>query len=82
MTMELVPVTSQNRIPFILTGKADLVMATLTITPQRAEQILFSKPYCAQESIIMAPHDTEITLLRRPEAASACPWCAAPSRIR
>ena len=37
--MELVPVTSQNRIPFVLTGKADLVMATLTITPQRAEQI-------------------------------------------
>ena len=58
--MELVPVTSQNRIPFILTGKADLVMATLTITPQRAEQILFSKPYCAQESIIMAPRDTAI----------------------
>ena len=58
--MELVPVTSQNRIPFILTGKADLVMATLTITPQRAEQILFSKPYCAQESIIMAPEATAI----------------------
>lgn len=58
--MELVPVTSQNRIPFILTGKADLVMATLTITPQRAEQILFSKPYCAQESVIMAPADTPI----------------------
>ncbi|MBP0495494.1 transporter substrate-binding domain-containing protein [Roseomonas indoligenes] len=58
--MELVPVTSQNRIPFILTGKADLVMATLTITPQRAEQILFSKPYCAQESVIMAPQATEI----------------------
>jgi polar amino acid transport system substrate-binding protein len=60
VVMELVPVTSQNRIPFILTGKADLVMATLTITPQRAEQILFSKPYCAQESIIMAPRDTAI----------------------
>jgi polar amino acid transport system substrate-binding protein len=58
--MELVPVTSQNRIPFILTGKADLVMATLTITPARAEQILFSKPYCAQESIIMAPQETAI----------------------
>ena len=60
VAMELVPVTSQNRIPFILTGKADLVMATLTITPQRAEQILFSKPYCAQESVIVAPGDTAI----------------------
>src|SRR5947208_894447 len=26
VTLGLVPVTSQNRIPFILTGKADLVM--------------------------------------------------------
>jgi polar amino acid transport system substrate-binding protein len=59
--LELVPVTSQNRIPFILTGKADLVMATLSVTPQRAEQVLFSKPYAAQESIIMAPHETRIS---------------------
>jgi polar amino acid transport system substrate-binding protein len=36
------------------------VMATLTITPQRAEQVLFSKPYCAQESVVMAPADTPI----------------------
>ena len=42
--LEIVPVTSQNRIPFILTGKADLVMATLTVTPQRALQIGFSNP--------------------------------------
>ncbi|MBV8912624.1 MAG: transporter substrate-binding domain-containing protein [Acetobacteraceae bacterium] len=59
--LEIVPVTSQNRIPFIVTGKADLVMATLTITPERALQIWFSDPYAAQESIIMAPASTSIT---------------------
>ncbi len=59
--LEIVPVTSQNRIPFILTGKADLVMATLTVNPQRALQIAFSNPYAAQESIIMAPAATPIT---------------------
>ena len=58
--LEIVPVTSQNRIPFILTGKADIVMATLTVTPQRALQIWFSNPYAAQESIIMAPAATPI----------------------
>lgn len=58
--LEIVPVTSQNRIPFILTGKADIVMATLTVTPQRALQIWFSNPYAAQESIIMAPAATAI----------------------
>jgi polar amino acid transport system substrate-binding protein len=59
--LEIVPVTSQNRIPFIVTGKADLVMATLTVTPERALQIWFSNPYAAQESIIMAPAATSIT---------------------
>ena len=58
--LEIVPVTSQNRIPFIVTGKADLVMATLTITPERALQVWFSDPYAAQESIIMAPAATAI----------------------
>lgn len=58
--LEIVPVTSQNRIPFILTGKADLVMATLTVTPPRALQIWFSNPYAAQESIIMAPAATKL----------------------
>ena len=58
--LEIVPVTSQNRIPFIVTGKADLVMATLTITPERAQQIWFSNPYAMQESIIMAPQATSI----------------------
>ena len=59
--LEIVPVTSQNRIPFIVTGKADLVMATLTVTPERALQIWFSNPYAAQESIIMAPAASAIT---------------------
>lgn len=59
--LEIVPVTSQNRIPFIVTGKADLVMATLTVTPERALQIWFSDPYAAQESIVMAPAATAIT---------------------
>lgn len=59
--LEIVPVTSQNRIPFIVTGKADLVMATLTVTPERALQIWFSNPYAAQESIIMAPAASNIT---------------------
>jgi len=51
--LEIVPVTSQNRIPFVVTGKADLVMATLTITPQRALQIWYSIPYAFQDSVIM-----------------------------
>ena len=58
--LEIVPVTSQNRIPFIVTGKADVVLATLTITPQRALQIWYSIPYALQDSVIMTTDNSPI----------------------
>jgi polar amino acid transport system substrate-binding protein len=58
--MEIVPVTSQNRIPFVVTGKADIVMATLSITPQRALQIWYSIPYAFQDSVIMVTDKSPI----------------------
>jgi polar amino acid transport system substrate-binding protein len=58
--LEIVPVTSQNRIPFVVTGKADVVMATLTITPQRALQIWYSIPYALQDSVIMTTDNSPI----------------------
>src|SRR3954467_15504897 len=58
--MELVPVTSQNRIPFVVTDKADIVMATLSITPQRALQIWYSIPYAFQDSVIMTSDKSPI----------------------
>ena len=58
--LEIVPVTSQNRIPFVVTGKADVVMATLTITPQRALQIWYSIPYAFQDSVIMTTDNSPI----------------------
>lgn len=58
--LEIVPVTSQNRIPFVATGKADVVMATLSITPQRALQIWYSIPYAFQDSVIMTSDKSPI----------------------
>jgi polar amino acid transport system substrate-binding protein len=58
--LEIVPVTSQNRIPYVLSGQADLVISSLTITPERAQQIWFSIPYAMQESVIMAHKDAKI----------------------
>ncbi|MCT6904131.1 MAG: transporter substrate-binding domain-containing protein, partial [Lactobacillus sp.] len=37
--------TSQSRIPLLKNGNVDAVIATLTITPERAKVISFSKPY-------------------------------------
>ena len=43
--MELVPVTGPNRVPFLLTGKADIVVASFSINEERKRVIDFSAPY-------------------------------------
>ena len=35
----IVPVTGPNRIPFLLTNKVDLLVASLAVTPERAKQV-------------------------------------------
>ncbi|MBO9646796.1 MAG: transporter substrate-binding domain-containing protein, partial [Pseudacidovorax sp.] len=49
---DIVPVTGPNRIPFLLTGKVDMLIASLAITPERAKQVLFSKPYSAASIVL------------------------------
>lgn len=43
--LELVPVTSNQRIPFLETDKVDLVIATMGANPERAKSIWFSSAY-------------------------------------
>ena len=43
--MELVPVTSKQRIPFLETGKVDLVISSMGANPGRAKSIWFSSAY-------------------------------------
>jgi ABC-type amino acid transport substrate-binding protein len=43
--MTLLPVTDAQRIPAINAGEVDLVLAQLTITPERVELVDFSNPY-------------------------------------
>jgi polar amino acid transport system substrate-binding protein len=50
--VNLVPVTGPNRIPFLLTNKVDLLIASLAITPERAKQVQFSKPYSAATVVL------------------------------
>ena len=58
--VNLVPVTGPNRIPFLLTNKVDLLVASLAITPERAKQVQFSKPYSAATIVLYGPKKTAI----------------------
>ncbi len=61
--VNLVQLTSPNRIPFLVTNKVDLIVATFGITPERAKQVLFSIPYSAIENVIFARKDKPIASL-------------------
>ncbi|WP_323028668.1 transporter substrate-binding domain-containing protein [Castellaniella defragrans] len=58
--LEIVPTTLANRIPFLMTDKADIVISALSITPERAKVIDFSIPFAAIESVIAAPESVNI----------------------
>jgi polar amino acid transport system substrate-binding protein len=58
--VNLVPLTSPNRIPFLVTNKVDLIVATFGITPERAKQVMFSIPYSAIENVVFAGKDKKI----------------------
>ncbi|MEJ6689985.1 MAG: transporter substrate-binding domain-containing protein [Paracoccaceae bacterium] len=45
--LNIVQVTGPNRIPYLLSGQADLLIASLAYTPKRAEKVDFSNPYGA-----------------------------------
>ena len=45
VTLELVPVVSKQRIPFLETDKVDIVVSTMGANPKRAKSINFSSAY-------------------------------------
>jgi len=58
--LELVPVTGPNRIPYLLTNKIDVLIATFGITAERQKQVLFSNPYSALTIYVLAPKSVAI----------------------
>lgn len=58
--LNLVPVTGPNRIPYLLTNKVDVLIASLAVTPERAKQVQFSRPYSAATIVLFAPKKANI----------------------
>ena len=61
VTVELIPVTSANRIPFLNTGKAHLVISSLGKNPERAKVIDFSQPYAPFFNGVFGPADAKVS---------------------
>lgn len=59
--LNLVPVTGPNRIPYLLSGQVDILVASLGITPERAEQVDFSDPYAGIEIFVFGDVDLEVS---------------------
>jgi membrane-bound lytic murein transglycosylase MltF len=51
---ELLPVSSEQLIPQLIEGRADLIASRMTITPERARRVLFSNPYRAIDELVVS----------------------------
>ena len=51
---------SDNRIPFLQDGTVDLVLSTMTINAERAQEIGFSEPYYIARGRILVPQNSDI----------------------
>jgi polar amino acid transport system substrate-binding protein len=61
VTVNLVPLSGPNRIPFLLTNKVDVLVASFGITEERAKQVQFSDPYASIDVVLLAPKDTAVS---------------------
>ena len=62
--LEFVPTVGATRIPNIQTDKADIIISTLSVTPERARVIQFSRPYAALASVVGGRRDVAVSSLQ------------------
>lgn len=57
---EFTPLAVANRIPALVTGRCDVLFATMAMLPERAKAVQFSKPYVANIISLVAAKATPI----------------------
>jgi polar amino acid transport system substrate-binding protein len=60
---DIVTVDAPNRIPNLITKRVDILVASLGVTPERAKQVMFTIPYAATQSEVVAPKSKNIKQL-------------------
>src|SRR3954465_1914912 len=58
--LELVPATAANRIPYLLTDRADMNVAAMSVTAERAKQVMFSAPYADTSLAVYGPKSAAV----------------------
>ncbi len=59
--LEITQVSGPNRIPFLISGKVDLVVATFGVTAERAKTVNFTIPYATNQETVFGKAGTEVT---------------------
>ena len=57
---QFTPLEVANRIPALTSGRVDVLFATMAMFPDRAKAVQFSKPYVANQIVLLAPKTVEI----------------------
>ncbi|OAP35889.1 hypothetical protein ATC00_22180 [Sinorhizobium americanum] len=60
VALEIVEVTGPNRVPFLVSNRADVVISTFSITPERQKVIDFSVPYASAVQFVAAPKSVQL----------------------
>lgn len=60
VVLEVLPVSGANRVPTLLANKADLVIASFSITPERKKVVDYSIPYGVIPVVVSAPKSMAI----------------------
>jgi polar amino acid transport system substrate-binding protein len=58
--VEFSPLAVANRIPALVTGKVDILFATMAMTEERAKSIQYSKPYAGNTISLYGPKDKKM----------------------
>ena len=62
--LTVVPVTGPTRVQYLLTNKADVIMASFSITAERQKVIDFSNPYAVVPVVLGGPKDKKLESLK------------------
>jgi polar amino acid transport system substrate-binding protein len=60
VSVQFMPLEVANRIPALTSGRCDVLFATMAMFPDRAKAVQFSKPYVANQIVLLAPKSVEI----------------------